>query len=118
MRDKAKQKAWMQRNRDRSAAATQRWRERNPDKVAQQHAERDWKGYFRAVKERKATRPRPDHCECCGVPANTLKKALCFDHDHATGEFRGWLCHQCNMVLGLVHDSCERLQMLSNYLLK
>jgi hypothetical protein len=106
----------MQRNKVRSAAATARWRERNPTAVERQNASRDWKGYFRKAKERSATRPRPEHCECCGVSAASLPKALCYDHDHTTGEFRGWLCHKCNMALGLLADCRAGVQLLLNYL--
>jgi len=38
------------------------------------------------------------------------------DHDHKTGKHRGILCSQCNMVLGLVQDTCVRLLGLVNYL--
>jgi hypothetical protein len=38
------------------------------------------------------------------------------DHNHVTGKIRGILCSQCNMVLGLVNDSCERLRGLEKYL--
>lgn len=34
-------------------------------------------------------------CEICGKACN-----LCYDHNHATGEFRGWLCSHCNLILG------------------
>lgn len=30
----------------------------------------------------------------CGIMENDIK--LCMDHDHETGEFRGWLCRACN----------------------
>lgn len=36
-------------------------------------------------------------CEICG---ETLRLHL--DHDHTTGNFRGWLCQVCNVVLGAV----------------
>jgi len=50
-------------------------------------------------------------CEVC--------KKYCLlntDHDHKTGEFRGRLCHDCNLVLGHVEDSTERLKALIVYL--
>ncbi len=53
-------------------------------------------------------------CEACGGPANARR--LHFDHDHATGKFRGILCQGCNVALGGVDDDVERLQALVRYL--
>ncbi len=39
-----------------------------------------------------------------------------FDHDHVTGKFRGFICHKCNMALGMVEDSADRLRGLIQYL--
>jgi hypothetical protein len=67
-----------------------------------------------AKRERNADRPRPLVCEVCGNPPN--KKGLHFDHDHMTGQFRGWLCFRCNLALGNVHDDIEILDKLIVYL--
>lgn len=65
---------------------------------------------------RQAGRPRPEACECCGnVPAPGERK-LAFDHDHKTGQFRGWLCGRCNTALGLARESIEILLKLALYL--
>lgn len=58
-------------------------------------------------------RIRPNHCDVCG---NTGR--ICFDHNHQTGEFRGWLCAYCNMILGYAKDNANVLISLSNYLKK
>jgi hypothetical protein len=60
----------------------------------------------------KATRPMPTKCEGCG----DVHEFLQFDHDHTTGEFRGWLCGRCNRALGHAKDSIERLANLIAYL--
>src|SRR5687768_10582964 len=54
---------------------------------------------------------KPNHCLACGQEGPVF-----VDHDHKTGQFRGWLCHDCNAALGRVHDSLERLEMLKGYL--
>lgn len=38
------------------------------------------------------------------------------DHDHETGKVRGLLCHHCNVALGNVQDSVDKLQGLIDYL--
>jgi Recombination endonuclease VII len=47
-------------------------------------------------------------CELCGKapPNNRAGHArLHADHDHSTGEFRGWLCRVCNVSLGALGDN-------------
>lgn len=50
-------------------------------------------------------------CKICGST-----KLLRIDHDHATGEIRGVLCHNCNVALGLMGDSPDRLRDAARYL--
>lgn len=44
--------------------------------------------------------------------------AWCCDHDHNTGIFRGWLCHDCNRAIGNFKDNLSRLQRAIDYLNK
>jgi hypothetical protein len=61
-----------------------------------------------------AGRPRPDKCEACGSKPDGWQKVLHWDHDHATGDFRGWICFSCNVKLGIIES--ERFDMLMHYL--
>ena len=38
------------------------------------------------------------------------------DHDHASGDIRGLLCHSCNVGIGLLKESPEILQRAIKYL--
>lgn len=61
----------------------------------------------------------PMECQACGT-----KKSLHIDHDHSCcpddytcGEcYRGVLCRECNVVLGLIKDKVARLEALIEYL--
>jgi len=63
--------------------------------------------------EKIAGRPKPEYCEVCGSNGR-----ICFDHCHNTGKFRGWICEQCNVLLGFAKDDIVRLQSLISYLQK
>lgn len=73
----------------------------------------NWKGGVTTLKykEQLAGRERPTHCEICYLSAKPD-----FDHSHATGEFRGWLCRRCNLALGMVKDDAALLRRLADYL--
>lgn len=55
-------------------------------------------------------------CDICGGPPDNGKSRLSADHDHETGEFRGFLCDSCNKALGLMRDSPNRLVRAARYL--
>jgi hypothetical protein len=76
----------------------------------------NWKGGIGLLQQLKnkeimAGRKRPSQCEICGSLGE-----ICFDHNHKTGEFRGWICHRCNLALGLVKDNTELLLTMIDYL--
>lgn len=61
-------------------------------------------------------REKPERCDICKVYGKDFKKGLCFDHNHKTGKFRGWICTKCNIALGMVDDDIKKLENLINYL--
>jgi hypothetical protein len=56
--------------------------------------------------------------ECCSIckTKSPNKNQWCTDHDHATGQVRGILCHHCNRALGLLGDSSSNLLSALEYL--
>lgn len=75
--------------------------------------------------------PRPaygEKCAICTKPVYKNKASVpdgvdgtwgwqC-DHDHDTGEFRGWLCKKCNTGMGALGDNLESLLRAVQYLAK
>lgn len=51
---------------------------------------------------------------CRGI--NKPKRRLAVDHDHASGQIRGLLCHSCNVTIGHIEDSPARIQQIIDYL--
>ena len=77
-----------------------------PSKYSQRYKEK------RLLKlEKLAGRKQSEQCEVCGALGR-----ICFDHNHETRLFRGWICARCNKILGFAKDSPELLVWLSKYL--
>jgi len=87
-----------------------------PEEIRKANGRRRSQDSVRRKRERLAGRPKPDACEVCGSNEQYEHIGICFDHDHTTGQFRGWLCAKCNLALGLVDDNPERLLKLALYL--
>lgn len=142
----ARTKAWRARpeSKPKRAEEARKWRARHPDTMAEikrrfreKHRERlreEEKLYQRARREadpagqkrieraykvrreaklvEMAGRPRPDVCDICGEN----NRYIVFDHCHAKGHFRGWLCDRCNKVLGIMKDDATLLRKMADYL--
>lgn len=55
-------------------------------------------------------------CYVCGVPEVECAGKLHMDHCHETGEFRGWLCKNCNSAAGFLGDSPQIARILAEYI--
>ena len=67
------------------------------------------------------TKPDSDHkCPICLRAEDELgyTSAFVLEHDHSTGEFRGWVCHDCNTAISRLNDNPEAALRLSEYLRK
>jgi hypothetical protein len=66
---------------------------------------------WKSKRENQAGSERPKNCQICGS-----NNRICYDHDHHTERFRGWICWRCNATLGMVKDSIKTLKLLIKYL--
>jgi hypothetical protein len=126
-----KARKYRERNPERMELATAKWRAAHPEVVRQ--TAREWReqnperlvAYLTAERLKEITkrevilgRKRPCICEACGGVEIPIDKGtrIVFDHCHNTDRPRGWICHSCNIALGHVKDSPEKLHQLIHYL--
>ncbi len=62
----------------------------------------------------KEERPAEADCPICGNVVTGPK--IHRDHNHETGNFRGWLCRDCNLGLGRFKDNSAVLRRAALYL--
>lgn len=122
-RTKETRDAWVTRNRPALRAIQRRYYKANKktaDAAVKRSRDAQAPAEKRAMYRRKVglpepTRACPVHCEICGrLPL--AGRGLSLDHDHATGEFRGWLCGECNMGIGKLGDNISGLAAAAAYL--
>tara|TARA_B110000503_G_C6786779_1_gene265562 strand:- start:40 stop:462 length:423 start_codon:yes stop_codon:yes gene_type:complete len=63
------------------------------------------------VKLRLTSGEPSELCQCCNI-----SEAVLIDHCHETLEFRGWLCHNCNMGIGKLNDTISGVRKAIAYL--
>lgn len=86
---------WRRRNPGRQEAAHRRYVETHGGAEAVNLA-RNHK--IPVAEARELLAARPQNCDICG--RDHLR--LYYDHCHATGAHRGWLCNRCNIALNLI----------------
>lgn len=93
------------------------WEHRNPLKVAVSSRKGRLKWLFGLSVEsyERMLLEQGGVCKICGE-TNQSGKRLSVDHDHKTGVVRGLLCQRCNVAIGLLVDSPERLRAAASYL--
>lgn len=95
-------------------AQIKQWRKDNPDKIRVYSNQSYLRGLARqyGIPFEQLAQNAGLPCEVCGTDDGRLVN----DHDHATGKWRGILCHLCNKALGQAKDSPQRLRDLADYL--
>jgi len=49
-------------------------------------------------------------------PKTDKIRRLAVDHDHTTGQVRGLVCHDCNVTMGFLDESPERIGQILHYM--
>lgn len=120
-RESARESArlWAERNRPHNLENTRKWRKRRrlASVLHNSHTSaRLYGGKPCNLAEAELEATITGVCAICGVEESSLSRHLCMDHCHATGNFRGWLCFNCNAMLGHVRDNKEVLKNAVSYL--
>jgi hypothetical protein len=55
-----------------------------------------------------------ERCAICGIREDR-SSPLVIDHNHSTGQFRGWLCGPCNRGIGFLRDNPDNLRSAADY---
>jgi hypothetical protein len=101
----AKQAEWCAANREYKNRKERERRKNNPDKIKDGYLRHRYGitlDQFRSMGSR---------CMICHS-----EDRMMVDHDHKTGKVRGVLCHSCNIGIGWLRDSTERLMAAVAYL--
>jgi len=99
-------------------AATRRFAERHPDRVARSYSKHHYKKqYGITVEERDALlASQGGTCRTCPKVEDGWSRGWAVDHCHTTGKVRGVLCKHCNLALGHARDDAALLRRLADYL--
>jgi hypothetical protein len=96
------------------------WNSRTPKKRLEQHLK--FKYGISPETFLKVWDKQEGNCAICKDALPNLmayenrRRGYAIDHNHDTGEFRGILCTECNVLLGMASDSPEILKEAVKYL--
>lgn len=110
-------KEYYKNNKDKIIKISTQYRKNNIDKVKINHWRRcgitplngDFNKLIKMLKE-------TTNCGICGIHKDELKYSLALDHNHDTGEPRGFLCHNCNSAIGKLKDNSDLVRKAAEYL--
>lgn len=115
---------YYQKNKEKSRLAGAEWKKNNPEKVRLKNRKlqvlktygMNWESYVSLYNQAEG------RCQICSAfvelaaKGKGTTKAACVDHCHETGEVRGILCRACNVGIGHLGDSKERIWNAYKYL--
>jgi hypothetical protein len=92
------------------------WRDKNPDKVKNNHLKAKFGITLKDFNRMRKTQNYK--CFGCKRSEKLFNRHLCVDHCHKTGKIRALLCNSCNGILGKAVDKKIVLLRLSTLLKK
>jgi len=101
-----------------NALRMREWRKNNPEKVRLNWKKQSLRKRYGITLEQYNTlfAKQRGLCATCSIHQSQLRRALCVDHDHMTGQIRGLLCDDCNIALGHLRDDKTTLSVMIEYL--
>jgi hypothetical protein len=121
--DALSSRKWREANPDGHKEAKRKWREANPEKFAVEILRKRARALGldpdRIVAHFESHSGRCDICDRTPKECGSGRyNSLAIDHCHTTGEFRGLLCSECNLMLGKARDRIDVLESAIAYLKK
>lgn len=118
-RSRAAQSRWIKANRAKRAMYARRWRAKFPDKYRRYRLRNELLRRYGLTLARydEMLKACGNACQICAAPGvEGVRGRLYVDHCHITGAVRGLLCAQCNIGIGALSDSLERVERAAAYL--
>lgn len=110
----AYKREWVAENREHVNARNRAYRAANPHQRDDNYLRYT---YGITLDERNAMlKSQGGACAICGKVPGENERQLVTDHDHETGEVRGLLCNECNIMLGAAKDNPMTLRSAVDYL--
>ena len=101
---------------EKEKARAKRWQDENPEKVKKQRKNRLFRQHGITAEDfNRMLDAQAGLCNICCEPMRPGKYTH-IDHDAATGEVRGLLCHLCNPAIGYLRHATEFLRNAEEYL--
>ena len=117
---RATSRRYYERNRDRLLASQAAYRKHNPSIVKETaHRSHLMKKYHLSKEDFSALlESQGGVCKICKTNNPGWHGRFCVDHNHETGNIRGLLCNNCNVILGHSKDDTEILESAIAYLME
>lgn len=105
-------RAWLKANPERRKARRKAWNKANPERVTAMKRKERY-GISRAEQEALFAQ-QGGKCAVCDTVLTFRQAHL--DHNHSTGQIRGFLCRACNLTVGNAQEDPIRLERAAAYL--